>query len=94
MVASVVSEVKCSKPFASRSRLTPTPTPTPAPKFSPNPDSNQGAAAAVDAPPGRLVAKDFHELNPTDLPRLDCAHFSPDCTSNSRLRRNDLTGYE
>ena len=40
----------------------------------------------------KLVLVDFLELNPASLPRCDYCHFSPDCASNSTLRRHDLPG--
>ena len=37
---------------------------------------------------------DVRDINPATLPRMDAAHFSPPCTSTTRLRRQDLCGHK
>ena len=41
-----------------------------------------------------LIVMDMRKINPATLPRMDAAHFSPPCTSTTRLRRKDLCGHE
>ena len=41
----------------------------------------------------RLIVADVLQINPATLPRCDLIHFSPPCTSTTRLRRADLCGH-
>ena len=56
-------------------------------------ERNRSAVEANYIDEDRLVLVDVRVFSAASLPRMDCAHFSPTCTSTTRLRRADLCGH-